>query len=330
VHNLAYQGSFALEDHRELGLSPSWLSDQGLEFHGRGNFMKAGLVWSDALTTVSPRYAREICTPAFGCGLEGVLSMRREQLSGILNGVDTAVWDPARDPNLAEPFDRDRLPAKARCKAQLQRMLGLTVDADRVLFTVVSRLTDQKGMDLLLAALPAMLRAGGQLALLGSGDRLLEQAFTQAAAAHPGQVAVRIGYDEALSHQLIGSADAIIVPSRFEPCGLTQLYGLRYGTLPVVRRVGGLADTVIDAGPGSTPGDQATGFVFEPASADALAQALGRAIDIYRNHPLNWQMMMRRALATDFSWDTAARSYQALYTRLLQAPLTPIPARTSE
>ncbi len=316
VHNLAYQGDFALDEHRELMLPASLTDFRGVEFHGRGNFMKAGLVFADRITTVSPRYAEEICTPAFGCGLDGVIAGRRDRLSGILNGVDYRIWDPSADRYSDKLYSARSLGGKATCKAAVQRAFGLEVAPRAPLAVVVSRLTDQKGMDLVLGALPALVAEGAQLALVGSGDAALERAFGDAARAHGGRVAVRIGYDEAIAHRLIAAGDMILVPSRFEPCGLTQLYGLRYGTLPVVRRVGGLADTVTDTHRESIQADAATGFAFEDASVEAFAATLRRAIAAYRD-PVLWESVMQRAMARDYSWTAASRQYLSLYRKLL-------------
>jgi starch synthase len=306
VHNLAYQGLFPQDDFRLLGLPQRLMHPDGLEFHGWLSFMKGGLVHADRITTVSPTYAREITTPEFGCGVEGVLQARAADLSGILNGVDPTHWDPATDRALAARYSATDLSGKAKCKAALQRESGLQPRADAPLIGVVSRLSEQKGLDIALAALPALLAEGAQLALLGSGDPAMEQAFLAAAAAHPGEVAVRIGYDETLAHRVIAGADMILVPSRFEPCGLTQLYGMRYGTLPLVRRVGGLADTV----------DEATGFVFDEASADALVGAARHAFLTLRG-PARWRAMQQAAMARDHSWSAAAARYMALYRSLL-------------
>jgi starch synthase len=316
IHNLAFQGLFPLTQARELELPASLVTHHGLEFHGHGSFMKAGLVWADRISTVSPRYAEEICTPEFGCGLHGVLSGRRRHLSGILNGVDYLVWDPATDRYLEQRYNSVSLGNKAVGKADLQRASGLQVDAMMPLFTVISRLTDQKGMDLVLAALPELLNLGGQLALLGTGDRALELAFESAARAHPGRVSVRIDYDEALAHRLIAGADVILVPSRFEPCGLTQLYGLRYGTLPLARRVGGLANTVVDANAANIHAGSATGFMFDAATPGALIDTITRAVGTYRDQRL-WVMLMKQAMAQDYSWSEASKRYLSLYRELL-------------
>jgi starch synthase len=249
-----------------------------------------------------------------------VIRGRGADVSGVLNGVDGAVWDPSTDASLATRYSATQLQGKAACKRALQTELGLTVKPDVPLFGLVSRLTSQKGLDLLLGALPGLLRRGGQLALQGSGDPALEAAFVAAAQAHPDAVAVRIGYDEALAHRLIAGVDAILVPSRFEPCGLTQLYGLRYGTLPVVRRVGGLADTVVDASDEAVQADRATGFSFDAATPAALDTAIQRAIAAHAD-PARWTALMRRAMAQDFSWTEAAQKYMALYRQLTGEPI---------
>ena len=306
IHNLAFQGLFAQDDFGLLGLPRRFMQPDGLEFHGWLSFMKGGLVHADRLTTVSPTYAREITTPEFGCGVEGVLRTRSADLSGILNGVDYGHWDPATDAALPARFDARDLGGKAVCKAALQREFGLDARTDAPLIGIVSRLSEQKGLDLALAALPALRAEGVQLAILGSGDAPLERAFADAAAAHPGQVGVHIGYDETLAHRVIAGADLILVPSRFEPCGLTQLYGMRYGTLPLVRRVGGLADTV----------DDASGFIFEAADASSLIEAARRAVLTLRE-PARWRAMQQTAMARDHSWSAAAARYLALYRSLM-------------
>jgi starch synthase len=306
IHNLAFQGLFAQDDFGLLGLPRRFMQPDELEFHGWLSFMKGGLVHADRLTTVSPTYAREITTPEFGCGVEGVLRTRAADLSGILNGVDYGHWDPATDAALPARFDAQDLGGKAVCKAALQREFGLDARTDAPLIGIVSRLSEQKGLDLALAALPALRAEGVQLAILGSGDAPLERAFADAAAAHPGHVGVHIGYDETLAHRVIAGADLILVPSRFEPCGLTQLYGMRYGTLPLVRRVGGLADTV----------DDASGFIFEAADASSLIEAARRAVLTLRE-PARWRAMQQTAMARDHSWSAAAARYLALYRSLM-------------
>ena len=317
VHNLAYQGLFDAGDYGLLGLPARFMVTGGLEFHGQFSFMKAGLAYAHKVTTVSPTYAGEMATGEFGCGRDGVVRARGKDVSGILNGVDGGIWSPQTDSSIAAPYSSSSLLGKERCKEALQRALGLRVDAQAPLFTVVSRLTPQKGLDLVLGALPGMVTQGAQLALQGNGDADLEAAFKAAAGQFRGEVAVRLGYDEAFAHQMIAGADAILVPSRFEPCGLTQLYGLRYGTVPVVRRVGGLADTVVDAGQAAAVDDNATGFRFGHASVEALEGAIRRAIVRYRQNT-QWQRLMLRGMAQDFSWSSAAEKYMALYRDMLQ------------
>ena len=312
VHNLAYQGLFPHDDWALLGLSSRYMSPSALEFHGQLSFMKAGLKFADRVTTVSPSYAREIATPEFGVGLEGVIRGRGADVSGILNGIDAAVWDPAADSALPQRYSAAQLQGKAACKAALQAGFGLAAEADSPLLGVVSRLTSQKGLDLVLSALPEMLRMGAQLVVQGSGEPSIEAAFRMAADAHPGRVAVLLGYDESGAHRLIAGADMILVPSRFEPCGLTQMYGLRYGTVPVVRRVGGLADTVREAG-GEGSGN---GFVFDAAHPQALLDAIARALETYRN-PHAWRQLMLRGMAENLSWDGPAGHYMALYQQVL-------------
>ena len=306
VHNLAYQGLFPLEDSSQLNLPRHYAEPYGaLEFHGGLSFMKGGLTSATHITTVSPTYAREILTAEFGCRLEGVLALRRDALTGILNGVDTHLWDPSTDTALAARYTSEDLTGKRVCKLALQKEFSLAAQPDAPIIGVISRLSTQKGLDLLHDAMPEVLRTGAQLVLLGSGELELQQDFLALAAAHPRQVGVRIGYDEELAHRIVAGADAIAIPSRFEPCGLTQLYGMRYGTLPLVRRVGGLADTV----------DAEVGFSFiEPEST--LGSTLVALIDTYRSNPERWQSMMRRGMRRDFGWHRAAQEYSSLYRRL--------------
>jgi starch synthase len=319
IHNLAYQGLFPSDDFGMLGLPSRFMTSSGLEYHHQLSFMKAGLKFAQRVSTVSPTYAREIATHEFGFGLDGVIRGRAGAVSGILNGVDGEIWNPAADASLAACYSPHKLAGKATCKAALQSELGLELRPDAPTFGVVSRLTSQKGLDLLLEALPGLLLRGGQLALQGTGDPALEAAFVAAARAHPRTVAVRIGYDEDFAHRLIAGADVITVPSRFEPCGLTQLYGLRYGTLPLVRRVGGLADTVVDASLDAVRAGTATGFVFDAASPGALGAALQRATEAFAK-PKLWKQLMASAMAQDFSWQGAAQNYMALYAEMTGDP----------
>jgi starch synthase len=316
VHNLAYQGLFSAHHVAELWLPPSFYNVYGLEFYGQMSFLKAGLYYADHITAVSPTYAREITRPEFGYGMEGLLQERQHQgrLSGILNGVDDKIWDPSHDPRLTARYDADDLKNKVKNKLHLQKAMGLKVDESLPVFAVVSRLTSQKGLDLVLEALPALLEQGGQLALLGAGDAVLQQAFLAAAADYPEQVGVQIGYHEAFSHRIIGGADVIMVPSRFEPCGLTQLYGLKYGTLPLVRRTGGLADTVVDCALENLADGSASGFVFDDCDATALGNAIRRAMVLW-SRPKHWRHVQRHAMSVDFGWQVAAKEYLSLYSR---------------
>ena len=312
VHNLAYQGVFDVSTRDRLGLPDPLFGIQGLEFHGHVSFMKAGLHYADAITTVSPTYAREITGPEQGCGLDGVLRERRDRLHGILNGVDDAVWDPANDALVKPGYSADDLRGKAAAKARLQQRLGLKTDPDALLFCVVSRLTEQKGLHLLPGVVDELVRRGGQLAVLGAGDPLIEQALQHAAQRHPGAVGLHIGYDEALAHGLIAGSDVILVPSRFEPCGLTQLYGLSYGTLPLVRAVGGLVDTVTDSSLENLDDGSASGFVFHELSETALLSALRRAFAL-RRREADWRAVQRHAMSLRFDWARAAADTLRVY-----------------
>ncbi|OYT89753.1 MAG: starch synthase [Burkholderiales bacterium PBB6] len=312
IHNLAYQGQFDAACFAQLGLPASFWGVNGVEAWGQLNFMKAGLYFADRLSTVSPTYAREIQQPEQGMGLDGLLAGRANVLHGILNGVDPAVWSPASDTLINTRYDASRLAGKARCKADLQTRLSLALDPKAPLFCVVSRLTEQKGLPLVLNGVQAMVARGAQLAVLGSGDAHMEARFRALAASHPASVAVRIGYDEPFAHQLVAGADVILVPSRFEPCGLTQLYGLAYGTLPLVRRVGGLADTVTDSALENLEDDTATGFVFEEFTDAAFDAAVRRALALYKR-PKAWTAVMRAGMARRHDWRVAAEAYRDLY-----------------
>ncbi|KHQ53522.1 glycogen synthase GlgA [Mameliella alba] len=315
IHNIAFQGRFGPHVMGDLQLRSDWFHPGGLEYYGDVSFLKAGLVYADHITTVSPTYAREILTPQFGMGLDGVLAGRASDLTGILNGIDLEAWNPKSDPALTATYGLKRLGAKAKNRATLAERLGLDPDHDGPLFCVISRLTLQKGLDALAGALPALVAGGGQLALLGSGEPELEQAFRDAAARFPGKVGVEIGYDEALSHLMQGGSDAILIPSRFEPCGLTQLYGLRYGTLPVVARTGGLADTVIDANHAALAAGVATGFVFDDVSVTGIEGAIARAIAAHANRDL-WKQMQAAAMRQPVGWESSARDYVQMYETL--------------
>lgn len=314
VHNIAFHGMIAPERMSALGL-PAWaFHPEGMEFYGQVSALKAGLVYAWKITTVSPTYARELRTPEFGRGLDGVIRARGADVTGILNGIDEAMWNPASDPHIT-PYKEPR--GKAKARAALMAETGLA-EGEGPLCIVVSRLTGQKGLDLLLQALPELLARGGRLALLGSGEPPLEQAWLAAAARHEA-VSVRIGYDEALSHRMIAGGDAILVPSRFEPCGLTQMYGLRYGTVPVVARTGGLADTVIDANPAALAAGVATGVQFAPVTAGALAVALDRLCDLHAD-PTTFTRLQRNGMRAAVGWGPSAAAYAALFRQVSPAP----------
>lgn len=318
IHNIAYQGAFPPAIMPEIDLPPTEFTPARLEFYGLVSFLKAGLVAADKITTVSPSYAREIRTAEFGHGLDGVLNARAGDLAGILNGIDETVWDPQSDPMLTARFSAQQLSRRNTNREALQESFGLKRDRDALLFAVVSRLADQKGLDILLDVLPLIVGRGGQFVLLGSGDPSLERAYRATAARHPGRVGVHIGYDEPLSHLVYGGADAIVIPSRFEPCGLTQLYALRYGTVPIVARTGGLGDTVIDANAAAIQARTPTGLQFAPVTAEALGFALERAFELHADKTV-WRMLQRRGMSQDVGWSRSAERYINLYRSLIEA-----------
>ena len=302
IHNLGYQGLFPAASFANLGL-PAWLwHADALEFHGRMNFMKAGLQFSDRLTAVSPGYAREILSPEFGAGLDGVLRRRFADLSGILNGIEADAWNPARDAALASRFDAAHLEQRAPNRVALCQEFALP-DNRELLVGMVTRLVPQKGVDLLLAALPALLQLPVRLVVLGSGDTSLQAALHTAARRHPQRLALRLGHHESLAHHLYAGCDALLMPSRFEPCGLSQMYAMRYGALPIARRTGGLADTVEDG---------ITGFLFDAAAPAALTDCVQRALHAYQA-PRTWRRIQLRCMRRDFSWEQSARAYQRVY-----------------
>lgn len=315
IHNLAYQGLFPYERFRALELPSDLWSHHALEFYGRMSFIKGGLVFADRINTVSPRYAREIQTEAFGCGLDGLLRFRAGALSGILNGIDTREWNPGTDPHLAATYNRRSLENKKINKVALQRRMGLPEAADTPLFGMVSRLTQQKGVDLMIEALPALADTDVQFVVIGTGDRVLEQQLQTLAARHPDRIAIKVAYDESAAHLTIAGADAFLMPSRFEPCGLTQLYSLRYGTVPVVRAVGGLADTVIDADETHLAEGTATGIRFGADTAESLLQAIRRTMVLYRSRQ-SWKTLQNTGMRHDYSWSRAAEEYMSLYREI--------------
>lgn len=313
IHNLAFQGNFPAGVVAELGLSADAFTPDGYEFFGQASFLKAGLTHADAMVAVSPRYAREIVTPEFGCGLEGVLEPRRASLSGILNGIDDVRFDPARDDALPARFSAHDLAGRATCRSSLLEAFGMPAGAGpEPTFGMVTRLTEQKGIELLLAALPRLV-ALGPVVVLGNGDAALERALREAQRAHPRRLGVKIGFDDRLARRVFAGCDLYLMPSRFEPCGLAQMYALRYGAVPIVRAVGGLDDSVIDADRDPRRG---TGFKFEPYTATALVEAAAGAARAFADRR-RFAEIARRGMRADFSWRIAAASYEALYRRLL-------------
>jgi starch synthase len=315
VHNLAFQGQFAFTIFPELGLPPEAMTLDGVEYYGGVGFLKAGLQSAGAITTVSPTYAQEIRTPAFGMGLDGLLNLRAADLSGITNGIDTAVWNPSADAALTSSFTPSTLKKRDANRRAVEERFGIT-ETEGPLACVISRLTWQKGMDLLAAEFDRLIGAGLRLAILGSGDPALQGALLAAAARHRGRASVVIGYDETLSHLMQGGCDAILIPSRFEPCGLTQLYGLRYGCVPLVARTGGLADTVIDANEAALSLGVATGIVFAPDSGEAMVEAARRASALFADRKA-WAAMQKQGMRCDVSWERSAQKYANLYSALL-------------
>lgn len=314
IHNLAYQGIFPLTTAQRLGF-PNWLlQPAALEFHGGVSFMKGGIIFADHVTAVSPGYAEEICTPEFGERLDGLLRSRRTALTGVLNGIDTARWNPATDDSLQYRYSIDDMEGKRAAKRALLDELGLPANTNDALLVFVGRLVGQKGIDLLIGALPELLKQPVRIAVLGSGDRLLEAALRATAARHPERFAVHIGYNEALSRRFFAGGDILLMPSRFEPCGLTQMYAMRYGCLPVAHAVGGLRDSITDASASRANKNNSTGFLFRNATVDALLEAITRALGIRRSKK-RWMTMVRTAMREDFGWEASAQRYVSVYGR---------------
>jgi starch synthase len=305
-----------------LDIPDRFFNPDGFEFYGQVSFLKAAIRYSDKLTTVSPNYAKEVLTPEFGCGLDGVLRDRARDLSGILNGIDDDVWNPAIDNYLPRPYSAKDIAGKRLCKAELQRECGLEVDPETPLIGFVSRLAHQKMADVLVEAVPAIVESGAQFVLAGRGDPGLEAAFERAGARSPQNTAIRIGYEEAFAHRIQAGADILLAPARFEPCGLTHLYALRYGTVPVVRRTGGLTDTVTDANAATLSDRTANGFLFDDPTVPGLLGAVRRALAAHRE-PLTWRRLQLEGMAQDFSWNAGAVRYAWLYSDVTGIPLPP-------
>jgi starch synthase len=312
IHNMAYQGLYPMQSVYSLNLPGQLWNPNGLEFHGMLSFIKGGIAYADRITTVSPTYALEIQTPAYGYGLEGLLSYRRDNLVGIINGIDTHEWNPEIDPHIPQHYNVHSLHEKQFNKSELQRRLNLPVNDHVPLFGLIGRLVEQKGIDMVIECLPEMVELPMQFVLLGNGDKSFEQRLQNLARLYPDKIVISINYDESLAHLIEAGSDIFLMPSRFEPCGLNQMYSQRYGTIPIVRKTGGLADTVIDTLPESLSNHSATGIVFKEANAGALLEAIKRAMLLYHNHH-TWRQMQTNAMHRDFSWRNSAEQYSALY-----------------
>ena len=322
IHNIAFQGQFSASLLGPLRLPPSSYSMSRLEYYGDISFLKGGLTTADAITTVSPTYAREILTPRFGMGMDGVLNERVSVLRGIVNGIDLDVWDPATDPYLPRNYDINSLRRKRENRAVLMAKLGLDDDEGPV-FSAISRLTWQKGMDMLADTADEIIWNGGKLIVFGQGDHDVEQHLLRTAERYPGRMAVRIGYDEPMAHLIQAGSDSIVQPSRFEPCGLTQLYALRYGCVPVVSRTGGLSETIIDANDAAMSARVATGFQFHPVNSDGLRLALRRAVHAFADRK-NWARLQNQGMKAKFSWERSAQQYAAVYANLARRSATTV------
>ena len=316
IHNLAFQGQYSASIFPDLQLPPHAFHVDGIEYYGDVGFLKGGLQCASAITTVSPTYAEEICTPEFGMGLDGLIRARNGDVHGIVNGIDTNVWNPETEETLPARYSISTLRERRTNQHELLKRTGLE-QGSGPLFAVVSRLTWQKGMDILIEAIDAILAVDGRLAVLGTGDHALEGALLGLASRHRGRIAVETRYDEPLSHLMQAGADAILIPSRFEPCGLTQLYALRYGCIPIVARTGGLADTVIDANEAAASAGVATGFQFAPVNAFTMRHAIRRAADAYADRRI-WTRMQKQGMKADVSWNRSAARYAELYRQLVE------------
>jgi len=318
IHNIAYQGMFGSDVMRLTGL-PGWLfNHKQLEFHGYFNFMKAGVVFADAVNTVSPTYAREVQTAEYGCGLEGLLIEHRHKLCGIVNGVDYGVWDPATDDLIPQKYTFETVAVgKAMCKAEMQRRFHLPMDSGAPVLGMVARLASQKGLDLVLSAARGLIDLGCQLVFLGEGDREYHDQLQSFRDSHPLQVGLYLGFHESLAHLVEAGSDMFLMPSRYEPSGLNQLYSLKYGTPPIVRATGGLADTIVNATEENLANDKATGFAFSDYSGHALYETVKWAVTLFRQRPDDFRRVIRTAMAQDWSWDRSAAAYESLYRKVL-------------
>jgi starch synthase len=317
IHNLAFQGIFPLSTTEQLNLPPSCFSVNGVEYYGNLSFLKAGMFYAEHITTVSPTYAKEIQLEALGFGMQGLLTTRRDDLTGILNGIDMEEWDPAGDKHLFENYSSGHMAGKTANKQALQSKMGLYLEPDVPLLGVVSRFTQQKGLDLLLEIAPLLTELPVQLAMLGSGDAQMQKTARDLSHSYPGKIGTVIGFDEALSHQIEAGADMFVMPSRFEPCGLNQMYSQRYGTPPIVHATGGLADSVVDCSAATLRAGTASGFVFSDMTAEHLFDAIHRAVETYQNQR-KWKILCDICMSKDFSWKKSAEAYRKVYLKVLR------------
>ncbi|MDP4199884.1 MAG: glycogen synthase GlgA [Bacteroidota bacterium] len=316
IHNLAYQGNFPETTFPKLALPPEAFSPQGLEFFGRVSYLKAGIAYADAIATVSETYSEEIRTPEFGCGMEGILAKRKKDLYGILNGIDLLVWDPLKDVNIVRPFSVDDLSGKEECKKDLCFAMGIPYKEDQPVLGMIARLSDQKGFDLVAECMEPLIKSGAQFVLLGEGEKRYEDLFRKLQKKHPDQIGVHFGFHDNFAHKIEAGSDIYLMPSAYEPCGLNQMYSMHYGTIPVVRKTGGLADTVIDVEDG-TKRLPATGFTFEKYDAKAFWKALERALHAYYKDKKLWRTLQANGMKQDFSWDASAIRYAEVYEKIL-------------
>jgi starch synthase len=316
IHNLAYQGNFPASTFKKLGLPEQMFGPEGMEFYGHTSYMKSGLAFADAITTVSETYAKEIRTPEFGYGLEGLLNKRRRDLHGILNGIDLTIWNPEKDTNIVKPFNANKLDNKEECKRDLCFSMGIPYKEGVPVIGLIARFSDQKGLDLIAESIEHIMKSGAQLVVLGSGEKKYEDFFNKMQKKHPEQIGVYIGFHDNFAHKIEAGADIFLMPSKYEPCGLNQMYSMRYGTVPVVRATGGLADTVIDPEQ-ATRKNPATGFVFEKYDAKHFMKALDRALHLYGSDKEAWKKMQICGMSKDFSWNRSAERYAELYEKVL-------------
>jgi len=319
IHNLAYQGSFDRDTLNKIGLGWEVFTIDGLEFYGDINLMKAGIMFSDEITTVSEMYAREIQTPEYGCGLDGVLRFRKDHLTGIMNGIDYAIWDPAKDDLIPSKFSAGKMAGKAKCKTHLQKKNGLPQDKDVPIIGMISRMADQKGFDLIAKIAEEIFDLDIQFVLLGTGEPVYHEMFKKIGEKYPAKAGINITFNNQLAHEIEAGADMFLMPSRYEPCGLNQLYSLKYGTVPIVRKTGGLADSIIDSRAETIAKGMGTGFVFEKYEPGALLDAIERAVDLYARDKKAWKKIQSNGMAKDYSWEASAKKYAVLYRKMTGA-----------